>query len=300
MCAVSAIGWPAAEVKSLRANLTVWLLCALSAGAVLLGLSSFYFTLDEMDDVFDEQLKQVAHATLTQHESGMHLKRTQAAAQKAEENIVFVTQVWRADGSREFSSLPEADIPFSATEGLATVKTRSGEWRVYTAPSAAGVVQVAENAEARESLAADAAVMLLIPGALMAIVTALLLKYALGRGLRPLAAAAEELGRKSASSLEPVAKDTLPEELRPLVESINALMLRLSSALSQQRKFVAEAAHELRTPLAALAAQLHLLKRASSEGERAEALEEMQRGLDRATHLVAQLLSLSRLEPDGV
>ena len=298
---MSAIGWPVGEMKSLRANLTLWLLCALAAGAVLLGLSSFYFTLDEMDEVFDEQLKQIALAAQTQHESGMHAKRAPvAAAQKPEENIVFVTQVWRADGSREFSSLPEADIPFSATEGLGTVTTKAGKWRVYSAPSIAGVVQVAENAEARASLAADAAVMLLIPCAIMAIITALLLKVALRRGLRPLAAAAEELGRKSAASLEPIAKETLPEELRPLVESINALMLRLSSALSQQRKFVADAAHELRTPLAALSAQMHLLRRASGERERAEALEDMQRGLDRATHLVAQLLDLSRLEPDGV
>ena len=285
-------------MTSLRTNLTVWLLCALSAGTVLLGLSSFYFTLDEMDDVFDEQLRQVALAASTQHDAGTQLQRKPIA--KAAENIVFVTQAWRADGSREFTSLPEAEIPYSATEGLATVTTKSGAWRVYTAPSNAGVVQVAENAEARASLAADAAVMLLIPCALMAIVTALLLKYALRRGLQPLAAAAGELERRSATSLDPVAEETLPDELRPLVVSINGLMLRLSGALSQQRKFVAEAAHELRTPLAALGAQMHLLKRAGSERERAEALEDMQRGVDRATHLVAQLLSLSRLEPDGV
>ena len=285
-------------MTSLRRNLTVWLLCALAASTLLLGLSSFYFTLDEMDDVFDEQLRQVALAASTQRDSGKQQQRKPVA--KAAENIVFVTQAWRADGSREFSSLPEADIPYSAIEGLATVATKSGEWRVYTVPSNAGVVQVAENAEARASLAADAAVMLLIPCAMMAIVTALLLKYALRRGLQPLAAAAGELGRRSATSLDPVAEETLPDELRPLVVSINALMLRLSGALSQQRKFVAEAAHELRTPLAALGAQLHLLKRASGERERAEALEDMQRGVDRATHLVAQLLSLSRLEPDGV
>jgi len=283
---------------SLRRHVLIWLLGALALGTVLLAVSSFFLTLEEMDEVFDEQLKQVALAGLRQHAPGLKVALPQAPESAEIENIVFVTQQWKTDGSRVFSSLPDAEIPFDRKAGFATVATKSGDWRVYTVPSTAGIFQAAENAEARASLAADAAVKLLIPCALMVVVIGFLLRHALRRGLQPLATASEELGRRSAASLDAIRDETLPEELRPLVAAINGLMLRLSDSLAQQRRFVADAAHELRTPLTALHAQLHLLKHASSERERTEAFEDMQEGLDRSTHLVAQLLSLSRLEPD--
>ncbi|MBS0338122.1 MAG: two-component sensor histidine kinase [Proteobacteria bacterium] len=285
---------------SLRRNLLVWLLCALTLGMVLLALASFLFTLEEMDEVFDDQLQQVALAALAQHEGRLSATRLPDPDRRAEAASTFVTQVWSADGNPIFSSLPAAGIPFVREAGLSTVTTKSGDWRVYTAPSANGVVQVAQPADARESLAADVALKLLIPSLPTALVIALLLVYALRRGLRPLGLAAEELGRKSATSLDPIPNESLPEELRPLVVSINALMLRLADALSQQRRFVADAAHELRTPLTALRMQLQVLDRAIDCAERTEAHADILKGLDRATHLVVQLLSLSRLEPDGI
>lgn len=285
-------------MTSIRRHLLIWLLSALLLGVLLLALASFLFTLEEMNEVFDDELKQVAMAVLDQHR-----QRTQPGrpglADAEREATAFVTQVWALDGSRIFSSMSAAEIGFDREAGLKTVNTQSGAWRVYTAPSAAGIVQVAQPADAREALAADVSFKLLIPSLLMVPVFALLLIYALRRGLRPLAQASEAVERKSAVSLDPIPDATLPEELHALVASINGLMLRLSGSLAQQRMFIADAAHELRTPLTALRLQLELARQATNDRDRGEAFEDIRSGIDRSTHLVAQLLNLSRLEPDA-
>ena len=100
--------------------------------------------------------------------------------------------------------------------------------------------------------------------------------------------------------MAPLAEGGLPEELRPLAGSLNALLARLSDALNAQRRFTADAAHELRTPLAALKLQVELAERAPDEGKRAAALAELEDGVDRASHLVEQLLAMARLEPEAL
>jgi two-component system, OmpR family, sensor kinase len=102
-----------------------------------------------------------------------------------------------------------------------------------------------------------------------------------------------------ATSLEPIPTDTVPREISPLVESTNGLMARLSLALSTQRRFLADAAHELRTPVTALRLQLQLLKRAKDEADRAEAVAELEAGIDRSQSLIEKLLHVARFEHDG-
>jgi signal transduction histidine kinase len=99
--------------------------------------------------------------------------------------------------------------------------------------------------------------------------------------------------------MAPLAADNVPEELRPLAMSLNALLARLDEAMSAQRRFTADAAHELRTPLAALKLQVGLAKRAHDEAERASAMTELEAGVDRASHLVEQLVTMARLEPES-
>lgn len=285
---------------SIRAHLLLWMLGALSLGAVLLVLASYAFTLDEMNEVFDDELKQVALTVLSHHQANRDSARPANAANGHEEELAFITQVWTADGTRVFVSAPSTEIPFTRQEGLQTLQTPDEKWRVYTARSVANVTQTAQPMAARRALAAEIGLRLLVPALIMVPLLALLLIFALQRGLLPLAQAANKVERKSASSLDPIPDASLPLELRPLVAAINALMARLAGALSVQRQFTADAAHELRTPLAALRLQLQLLEQATSNAARAEAIADIKRGLDRATHLVEQLLNLSRLEPDAM
>jgi two-component system OmpR family sensor kinase len=289
-------------VRSIRQGLLLWLMGALSLGAVLIALATFLFSLEEMNEVFDEQLRQVAFTVLAHSQGGIATVRSLRSGAMPAQNedlagFDFVTQVWTLSGTLVFASRPELQLPISRSEGFQTVRLPSGTWRVYTDRSADYFTQAAQALDVRKRLAADVALKILIPSLAAVPLLALLLLYALRRGLAPLHRAARDVERRSASMLSPIDAEPLPAELKPLVASINALMGRLAQALSAQRRFTADAAHELRTPLTALALQLQALAMADDAAGRDEALADMRQGLARATRLVQQLLQLSRLEP---
>jgi two-component system OmpR family sensor kinase len=125
----------------------------------------------------------------------------------------------------------------------------------------------------------------------------LLIWILVSRGLQPLARIASSVKARTPDSLEPLQEIAAPEEVKPLVFSLNDLLARLKSALDAQRAFVADAAHELRTPLTALQLQVQLVERANSDEDRAAALGELKSGLQRTIHAVQQLLTLARQEP---
>ncbi|MFL5422532.1 MAG: ATP-binding protein, partial [Myxococcales bacterium] len=162
------------------------------------------------------------------------------------------------------------------------------------------VVQVAQPLRVRERLAIAASVRFLAPVLLILPLLGFLVWRAVGRSLAPLDQLAEAVGSRTAAALEPLPVSDAPEEALPLVRSLNDLLQRLRGALDAQRAFVADAAHGLRTPLAALNLQLQLVERATDAAERTAALADLRAGLERATHLVQQLLTLARAEPDAV
>jgi len=286
-------------LKSIRRHLLVWLLATLSLGSIGLALVLYAVTLEEMSEVFDEQLKQVALTVLTHFEGGSPAPVAPPASSDLQE-LAFVTQVWALDGRRLFTSAPDLGIPFEGEEGYATVPARDGRWRVYTDRSAHYLIQAAQPMQARHEFAADIAIKFLIASAATVPLLAASLAYALRRGMQPLTGTSHEVERRSALSLDPIATASLPAELHPLVGSLNALMAKLSVALSAQRQFTADAAHELRTPLTALRLQVQVLLLATEERARQEAAADIRQGLDRAAHLVEQLLNLSRVEPDAM
>jgi len=121
-----------------------------------------------------------------------------------------------------------------------------------------------------------------------------------GRGLEPLDAMSRAVAKRRADAMQPLADRGLPDELQPLVASVNGLLERLSEALAAQRRFTADAAHELRTPLAALKLQLDLARRATTADERAAALDDLEAGVARTSHVVEQLMTLARVEPEAL
>jgi signal transduction histidine kinase len=191
------------------------------------------------------------------------------------------------------------DLPFLARSGLNMATARGEKWHLYTIVLEDSIVQAAQRASERESLASSNASALIVPALAMLAAMAGLLTLALRRALSPLSHAAGEVTTRSVEALDPIPLDSHPPELHLLVSAINDLMARLGSALALQRQFLADAAHELRTPIAALRLQLQLLERAGSAAQREDALNELRAGIARAQHLVEQLLQLSRLGPEA-
>ena len=160
-------------------------------------------------------------------------------------------------------------------------------------------VQVLENLSARLELARELSAGFALPQALLALVAFLVIWYAVTRALTPLSALQQEIEQRSHRDLSPLPLVRVPREVQPLIESMNALLQRLSIALTSQQRFIADAAHQLRTPIAGLRTQTELAQRLTSPEEIRATLQQLQTAAEHTSHLVNQLLSLARAEPSA-
>ena len=290
-------------MRSLERHLLLWVMGTLLIGAIAMSLVSYVATLQEMNEVFDENLKQVALSVASYHRAGergnaVSTSGVKSGTDEGVDTADLVTLTWTSDGKLTFTSDPSVSIPFGRQPGAALVRTADGTgWHVYTVVSDVGVVQSAQSVSTRRESAAESATKLFLPLLVLLALIGVLLVFALRRGLKPLDVAADHVAKRTAASLEPLGVDGMPREIHPLVQAIDAMMRRLSLAFDTQRRFVADAAHELRTPITALRLQSQLLQQAGDDASRQDAFAELRAGIDRSEHLVTQLLRLSRADP---
>ena len=290
-------------VPSIHRRVLVWVMAALALGASLLVASTYLSMKNELGEVFEDNLKQVALA-VANHHSQYGISRVPRLVDQLpriyEEygEFDFVTAVWSRGGTLTHTSDAKVALPFLSRSGLSLVNIGGQAWHLYTIVLEDGIVQAAQRDSARQALARESSSKLVLPAVAMLAILALLLTLALKRGLAPLSLAAAEVTARSVETLHPIALASQPAELHLLVGAINDLMTRLGSALTLQRHFLADAAHELRTPITALKLQLQLLERANDAAQREAARNELRAGIERAQHLIEQLLQLSRLAPE--
>lgn len=158
-------------------------------------------------------------------------------------------------------------------------------------------VQVAETLSARADLLREVLLRMALPQGLLAILAGVVLWIAVSHGLSPLANLRREIEERSHRDLSALPAANVPAEVYPLVESMNGLLQRLSTVLAAQQRFIADAAHQLRTPIAGIRTQTELARRQTSPADVQAALAQLQTAAERTTHLVNQLLSLARAEP---
>ena len=290
-------------MRSLRLRLLLLLSLALG----LAWLAAAWFThlesREEINRLFDAQLAQSAQVLLGTtrhdiHERVEHGEDDVTISHEYEQKLLF--QIW--DKNRLL--LKSASAPVfaigSEQEGYSQTIISGQPWRVLTRWDARQefMIQVAEPMAGRESLAQHISYKLLLPTFIVLPILLLLLWLGIGAGLRPLQELKQEIKQRSPNHLHAVAMAGVPEEVSPLVGALNDLFVRLEQAFNSERRFTADAAHELRTPLAALKIQAQVALRAGNETERQVALENVLRGVDRATRLLEQLLTLARVDPE--
>lgn len=281
-------------MTSIRHKLLAWLLAAVLIAGLIAAWGVYRQARAELDEVFDYHLRQLALSLRNRSFEGMLIEPADLA-----EEFDFVIQVWDRDGGRLYFSRPRTALPNHARLGYDTVPSASGTWRVFAIQAQGLTIQVAQPMAVRNHLAADSALRTLSPFLVLLPLLGLLVWVAVGRELRPLETVAAAVSKRTASALDPLPAGGLPDEVRPLVGALNELLERLGRALAVQRDFVADAAHELRTPLAALRLQIQLAARARSDAERDAAFATVMGGLDRATRMVEQLLTLARQDPEA-
>jgi two-component system OmpR family sensor kinase len=282
-------------VKSIRANLVLWMVSALVLGTMVVLAATYMLTRQEVARVFDDELKQVAHAV---HLSGDadQVRRIRIARPGFALSVRAYNHTGRVYFETALPSLP-SDLPQTFGEGFGFIGTVEGPWRIYTHVSEEGIVQVGQPVATRDELARGLSISVLMPMLLLIPLLVVLMGWLLTRGLRPLQETSQRVSDRDASRLDPLPTDNVPAELLPLVQQINALLKRLEGSLDAQRRFLADAAHELRSPVAALALQAQLAERAHSPAARTQAFGELARGIERARRLVQQLLDYARLDP---
>jgi two-component system OmpR family sensor kinase len=281
-------------MTSMRRRLLAWSLAIVLLGGIIAAGVVFWQSRNQANELFDYQLRQLAF-TLRDRD----FSPSQLAEALSGEGQDFVLQVWAPDSRLLYRSHPQITIPGPTEEGFADVKTALGTWRVFTIWHRGLWIQVAQHRLAREALALQVALNTLLPFLLALPLMGFAMWRLVGREVRFLHSTAQAVARRTPESLEPIEVESVPEEVQPLVSSLNGLMDRLGGALAQQRRFIADAAHELRTPLTALRLQLQLAERARDAPERDKAHAMLRDGIARAVHVVEQLLTLARADPDA-
>ncbi len=280
---------------SMRRRLLFWLLSSVLAGGLAAAMVVFFQARSEANDLFDYQLRQLALTLRDRTFSAREL----AEALQGEEASDFMIQVWGRDGKRLYVSHPNLHVPGAVQLGFSNIETPEGRWRVFAIQQRGLTIQVAQPAAVRDDLALAAAWRTLMPFLVALPLMGFLIWRLVGQEVRFLESTAHAVAKRSPESLEPIGGERVPEEIQPLVGALNALLARLGGALAHQRQFIADAAHELRTPLTALRLQLQLAERARDEAEREKAHGMLREGIARAVHLVEQLLTLARQDPEA-
>jgi two-component system OmpR family sensor kinase len=279
-------------MTSIRRQLLVWLLGGLLVGVAVAAVGTYWRARDEANALFDHQLQEMV-ASLTDAPFAAAATGPGSAASAD----ALVVQIWDRNGVQLYLSQPQRELPQHAQLGFTNLHTEAGDWRVFSALAGGQVVQVAQPMRARRELAASMALRTIVPLLAAMPVLGLLIWFIIARGLQPLERVAAAVSRRSSTQLEPLAERDLPREVQPLVRALNDLLQRLGQTLAAQRTFIADAAHELRTPLTAVHLQAQLAERAATDAERRKALADLKSGLERATRLSEQLLTLARAEP---
>jgi two-component system sensor histidine kinase QseC len=202
------------------------------------------------------------------------------------------------DGRLLLTDREGARLPLQAAPGFIDAQVGSEPWRVFTLASADGRwrVVVGQASEERDELLWDLLASQALPGLLALPLLVLAVAWAVRRALLPLDTLSADLQGRTAADLEPLDAAAAPGELQPLLAAMNALLARIEQALAHERRLTADAAHELRTPLAALRAQWEAAQAATDPAVRAQAQRQVGAVIERLSHLVDQLLQLARAE----
>jgi two-component system OmpR family sensor kinase len=282
---------------SLRQRLLVSVMTAILLAALFQAVSAYRGALQQADEMFDYHLQQMAYSL-----RGGPALAVPGLDGEGNPDTDYVIQIWGPDGVPLFRSTQRA-MPPRAVLGFSDVNVNGLPFRVYTVQTPYQTIQIAQDMSARTARARALAVRAMLPMTLIGPLLMLILWWVIRHSLAPLERTRQQVATREASDLSPLNESDLPDEVRPLVQELNLLFDRVHAAFEAQKSFVANAAHELRSPLTALKLQAQALARltdsATDEGTRQIAIERLNQGIDRAVQLMNQLLVLARQEAAG-
>ena len=302
-------------MTSMRRRTLALVLGLMLLGTLAMTLFNYFDSTHEVEEIYDAQLAHSARLlqglmrtpVREEERAGLYRAFNEALAQAGqrskpghpyESKLAF--QVWDASGHLLVHSAgaPSLESP-SQQEGFAALELGPHKWRGFLLrdTSTGLLIWTGERDDVRRELVTSIVRHTLFPTLLGSLLLAALLWWAIGWGLAPLRNMAAVIRARHADSLQPLQLEPLPSELAPMQAALNRLLGQIEQLLERERRFIADAAHELRTPLAVLRVHVQNATQARDEAERQQSLGYLLGGIDRATRVVNQLLTLARMEP---
>ena len=301
--------------RTLRSQLLRWLLLPLTVLFLLDAAGSYYFASRLSDRVYDRGLMEIAR------ELALHAKRGERGyawdLESDAERVLLLDQYdriyysVRAPGGQVLAGRADLGIRQARgkrSEELYNAQLGGEKVRVallHSSPGASGRqaavdVAVAETLVKRDTLARAIFLEVTLPQLLLILIAVGVVWFGVVHGLQPMRRLQQAVAARSHLDLSAVDAHDVPGEVQPLVDAVNDLMARLDEVLTFQSRFIADAAHQLRTPVAGLKAHIELAMREEDPAETKRTLAHLYTSVQRLSHLVAQLLSLARNEPNTV
>ena len=290
-------GFQATVARSLQFKLSLWLAIVIFGVALAAGVFSFLVAFDEANELLDAQLIQVA-TLVNRYQAGDLDFTPKASTPDPESESHVILQALPPAGVAAAKVTPGAlMLPSSLVEGVQTVTLDSDAWRVFVKTLDSGSrVAVSQRTKVRDDIARNSALSTLMPFVILIPVLLLLVGDLIRQMFKPLKLLASELDQRAEQDLRRVSDVNLPLEIQPFVVAINRLLGRVSESVAVQHRFVADAAHELRSPLTALSLQAEQLEAAEMSPLAKERLSTLRAGLTRAQVLLVQLLAFARAQ----
>jgi two-component system sensor histidine kinase QseC len=290
---------------SLRRRLLLWVMLTTIVSVGLAAALSYRQARDDVQELIDALMAETAQLILSQVSSGenglggLPDRLATLHSNEPRSDLPLEFQIGRADGTVLLRTENAPNLPLAAAPGYADIEFSGTGWRSLIVESAdrAHLVQLTLPADIRDHEALEIASRMILPLGLMLPLLIGLIYLAVRRGLKPLDDLAADVAARSPENLAALSPTAAPAEAQPLIGALNQLLGRVETTLDNERRFTADAAHELRTPLAALKIHAQVAMAADLPPETRATLEKMQQGVDRTTRLVEQLLRLARLDP---
>lgn len=289
-------GTQRAVTTSLQFKLSAWIAGVILSIALAAGIFSFIAAFMEANELQDDQLRQVA-ALIDQNTipSTRNMTETEYKALQIDSEARIIIQELKSAPANVTPS--ELAFPASLPDGIQTIKAKHDHWRVYVKTLHTGHrIALAQDTALRDEIARDGALRTLLPFIILIPVLIGMTSILIRRMLKPVRLLADNIDTRSEQELGSLRVDDVPSEIKPFIDAINRLLLRVACSIEMQQRFVADAAHELRSPLTALSLQAEGLEASDMSVETKMRVNKLREGLKRARSLLEQLLALARVQ----
>ena len=283
--------------QSLQFRLSLWLALIIFGVALAAGVFSFYAAFHEANELQDDQLNQMA-GLVNRHQIGATpIGPRNKIADTDSELLVILQKLPAPDAQTHDAGSTGLTLPSDLPEGIQTVTVNAEPWRVFVKTLDSGArIAVSQRTAVRDEIARESALRTLMPFLILIPILLLLVGNLVGKMFKPLKLLALDLDQRNEQDLRQLSDTRLPSEISPFVVAINRLLLRVAQSVALQRRFVADAAHELRSPLTALSLQAEQLEAADMSALARERLGTLKLGLKRTQTLLTQLLAFARAQ----